>query len=225
VNLTVAKDFGSSSQTNHSSSQLISSLAAGLFGSLAVVVSVILTDSLVINRVSDPLLRWPLAIAVGLVISLKFIVEGSLINARSESARKVERLYLARVVSPGLASTLFVSLFAVIYIWTQSYLSALVGAVVIATPYFLLFLVFPRLAISRLATSKRNLVFEVMLIGAFTFGVYTLIQLAPATVIDKSKAFILLGLVPGLIHGIYSIFVASSEHEARKAERIEEAVS
>jgi hypothetical protein len=225
VNLTVAKDFAATSKINRSSSVLVSSLAAGIFGSLAVVVSVILTDSLVINRVSDPLLRWPLAITVGIVIALKFISEGALISARSESARKEERLYLARVISPGLASTLFISLFAIIYIWTQSYLSALIGAVVIATPYFLLFLVFPRLAITRLATSKRNLIFEVMLIGAFTFGVYTLIQLAPATVIDKSKAFILLGLVPGLLHGVYSIFVASSEHEARKAERNQEAVS
>jgi hypothetical protein len=225
VNLTVSQDFATDSQNKRSSANLISSLAAGFFGALAVVVAVILTDSLVINRVSDSLLRWPLAITVGIVIAIKFIAEGFISNARAEIEVKEERLYLARVVSPGLAMTLFVSIFAVVYIWTQSFTSALVGAFVIATPYFLLFVVFPRLAIPRLANSKRSLIIEAILIGALTFGVYTLIQLAPTTVIDKSKAFILLGLIPGFLHGIYSIFVASSEHEIRKAERTEEVIA
>jgi hypothetical protein len=116
-----------------------------------------------------------------------------------------------------MAMTLSVSLFAIIFIWTQSYISALVGAVVMATPYFLLFLVFPRLALARLESSKRSLIVEAILIGAFTFGIYALIQLLPTTVIAKSQAFILLGLVPGLLHGVYSVFVASSEHAAGKA--------
>jgi hypothetical protein len=225
VHLTVSQDFVSDSQNKRSSTNLVSSLAAGFFGALAVVVAVILTDSLVINRVSDPLLRWPLAIVVGIVIAIKFVAEGSIGNSRPENEVREERLYLARVVSPGLAMTLFVSIFAIVYIWTQSYLSALVGASVITTPYFLLFVVFPRLAIPRLANSKRSLIVESLLIGALTFGLYALIQLAPTTVIDKSKAFILLGLIPGLIHGIYSIFVASSEHEARKAEKSGEVVA
>ena len=222
VHLTVPKDFGSGAQANDLTKNFISSALAGIFGALAVVVSVILTDSLVINRVSDSLLRWPLAGCVAVVIALKYIIESFFHNSRSETASKQERLYLARVVSPGMAMTLFGSLFAVIFIWTQSYFSALIGASVIATPYFLLFLVFPRLAISRLARSRRSLIFEVLLIGAFTFGVYTLIQLLPTTVFAKSQAFILIGLIPGLIHGVYSIFIASSEHESRKAERVEE---
>ena len=146
-----------------------------------------------------------------------------LVNSRSESAIKEERLYLARVVSPGMAMTLSASLFAIIFIWTQSFIAAFIGAVVIATPYFLLFLVFPRLAVARLESSKRNLIIEAILIGAFTFGVYALIQLLPTTVIAKSQAFILLGLVPGLLHGVYSVFVASSEHVAGKAK--EEAIA
>ena len=223
VHLTVPRDFGSLSQEKSTSSGVVSSLAAGLFGGLAVVISVILTDSLVINRVADSLLRWPLALTVGAVIALKYIAEGALVKARSETELKEERLYLARVVSPGMAMTLSASLFAIIFIWTQSYISALIGAVVIATPYFLLFLVFPRLALARLESSKRSLIVEALLIGAFTFGIYTLIQLLPTTVIAKSQAFILLGLVPGLLHGVYSVFVASSEHAAGKAK--EEAIA
>jgi hypothetical protein len=223
VHLTVPRDFGSHSQEKKSSSGVVSALAAGLFGGFAVVISVILTDSLVINRVADSLLRWPLALAVGAVIALKYIAEGALVKSRSEAALKEEHLYLARVVSPGMAMILSASLFAVIFIWTQSYVAALVGAAVITTPYFLLFLVFPRLAVARLENSKRSLIIEAILIGAFTFGIYALIQLLPTTVIAKSQAFILLGLVPGLLHGVYSVFVASSEHVAGKAK--EEAIA
>ena len=222
VNLTAPHDLGINAQSNPSSKNLISSAAAGIFGALAVVVSVILTDSLVINRVSDAILRWPLAGCVGVVIALKYITESFISTPSSENATTQERLYLARVVSPGMAITLFGSLFAVIFIWTQSYFSALVGAMIIATPYFLLFLVFPRLAISRLVRSKRSLTLEALLIGALTYGVYTLIQLSPTTVFAKSQAFILIGLIPGLLHGIYSVFVASSEHQSRKIERVEE---
>jgi hypothetical protein len=223
VHLTVPRDLGADPDSSSPSGSAISAIAAGVFGALAVVISVILTDSLVINRVADSLLRWPLAITVGAVIALKYIAEGALVNSREESALKEERLYLARVVSPGMAMTISASLFAIIYIWTQSFIAAFIGAVVIATPYFLLFLVFPRLAVARLESSKRSLIIEAILIGAFTFGVYALIQLLPTTVIAKSQAFILLGLIPGLLHGVYSVFVASSEHVAAKAK--EEAIA
>jgi hypothetical protein len=223
VHLTVPRDLGADPDSARPSGNVISAVAAGVFGALAVVISVILTDSLVINRVADSLLRWPLAITVGAVIALKYIAEGALVSSREESALKEERLYLARVVSPGMAMTISASLFAIIYIWTQSFIAAFIGAVVIATPYFLLFLVFPRLAVARLESSKRSLIIEAILIGAFTFGVYALIQLLPTTVIAKSQAFILLGLLPGLLHGVYSVFVASSEHVAGKAK--EEAIA
>ena len=223
VHLTVPRDFGSHSDETNPPSAAVSAVAAGVFGALAVVISVILTDSLVINRVSDSLLRWPLALTVGAVIAVKYFAESVLLNSRSESEIKEERLYLARVVSPGMAMTLSAALFAIIFIWTQSYFAAFIGAIVITTPYFLLFLVFPRLAVARLESAKRSLLLEAILIGALTFGIYALIQLLPTTVIAKSQAFILLGLVPGLLHGIYSVFVASTEHVAGKVK--EEAIA
>lgn len=218
VHLTVPKDFGAKTSDHNSVAKIVASIGAGLLGSCAVVVSVILTDSLVINRESDSLLRWPLAATVGFVVTVKFIVEGVLNNSRTPENAKSESLYLARVVSPGMALTLLAGIFAIIFIWTQSYLAATVASLIIVTPYFLLFLVFPRIAISRLHDGKRNMLTEASLIGALTFGIYALIQLLPTTVIAKSQAFILLGLLPGLLHGIYSVVVASSEHVARKAE-------
>ena len=218
VQLTVAKDFGGKTDAESPAAKILASIGAGVLGSLAVVISVILTDSLVINRESDSLLRWPLAAAVGAVIALKFIAEGALNKSRPAEKVKSVNLYLARVVSPGMALTLLGGIFAIIFIWTQSYLASAAAALVIATPYFLLFLVFPRIAMARLADGKRNMLIEATLIGALTFAAYAAIQLVPTTVIAKSQAFILIGLIPGLLHGVYSVFVASSEHVARKTE-------
>jgi hypothetical protein len=220
VHLTVEKDLVKDPENKSFVSVIVSSLAAGILGSFAVVISVILTDSLVINRQSDPALRWPLAIVVGLVITLKFLLEHFLQAKREDGATHPQKLYLARVVSPGMAMTLLGSLFAVVYIWTQSYVAAAGAALVIAAPYFLLFLVFPRIAVPRLANGKRNMNAEALFIGLLTFAIYTAISFLPTTVIAKSQAFILLGLVPGLLHGIYSVVVASSEHVARKAEEV-----
>ena len=218
VQLTVPKDFGAKTSDQSPAAKFVASIGAGVLGSLAVVVSVILTDSLVINRESDPLLRWPLAAAVGAVITIKFLAESVLNNSRTPESAKSESLYLARVVSPGLALTLLGGIFAIVFIWTQSYVASAGAALVIATPYFLLFLVFPRIAMDRLSRGKRNMLIEAALIGALTFAVYAAIQLLPTTVIAKSQAFILLGLIPGLLHGVYSVVVASSEHVARKTE-------
>jgi hypothetical protein len=218
VQLTVPKDFGAQTSDQSPAAKFVAGIGAGVLGSLAVVVSVILTDSLVINREADSMLRWPLAAAVGAVITIKFLAEGALNNSRTPENAKSESLYLARVVSPGLALTLLGGIFAIVFIWTQSYLASAGAALVIATPYFLLFLVFPRIAMDRLSGGKRNMLIEAALIGTLTYAVYAAIQLLPSTVIAKSQAFILLGLMPGLLHGVYSVFVASSEHVARKAE-------
>jgi hypothetical protein len=218
VQLTVPKDFGAQTSDQSPAAKFVAGIGAGVLGSLAVVVSVILTDSLVINREADSLLRWPLAVAVGAVITIKFLAEGALNDSRTPENAKSESLYLARVVSPGLALTLLGGIFAIVFIWTQSYLASAGAALVIATPYFLLFLVFPRIAMDRLSRGKRNMLFEAALIGALTYACYAAIQLLPTTVIAKSQAFILIGLIPGLLHGVYSVFVASSEHVARKAE-------
>lgn len=120
-----------------------------------------------------------------------------------------------------MALTLSASMFAIVFIWTQSYFAAFVGMAVITTPFYLLFLVFPRIALRGLEIGRRNMLIEAVLIGLLTLAIYFAIQFLPTTVIAKSQAFILLGLVPGLLHGIYSVVVASSEHVAQTREKEE----
>ena len=103
-----------------------------------------------------------------------------------------------------------------VYVWTNEFSSALIGSAVIAAPYFLLFLVFPKLGKILKSEVRRNIVLEAVMVAALTWGIYLLIQQLPMAVVSKSRAFILIGLVPSLLHAIYSVAVASSEFEARR---------
>ena len=211
LDLTIARDL---KKLPRQSAALLSALAAALVGGLSVAMSTILTDSLVINRQASELLRWPLAAVVAVVIFIKYVI-ASLLN-REELEE--EKLYMARVVSPGLATTLFFGTMLLVYVWTNQASSALLGSLIISAPYFLLFLVFPKLGKFMKSEARRNIVIELLLVVALTYGVYFLIQQLPLAVISKSRAFILLGLVPSLLHALYSVIVASGEFASRRAE-------
>jgi hypothetical protein len=211
VELTIKRDF---KKLSEKSTALISSLIASLVGGASVAMSTILTDSLVVNRQASELLRWPLAAVVALVLFVKF--SSSIILNRDDATD--ENLYLARVVSPGLATTLFFGTLLLVYVWTNQFSSALIGSLVISAPYFLLFLVFPKIGKVLKSEVPRNILLEAFIVAALTWGIYILIQLLPMAVVSKSRAFILLGLVPSLLHAIYSVAVASSEFQARRTD-------
>lgn len=211
VELTIKRDV---KKLPEKATALLSAFVASLVGGASVAMSTILTDSLVINRQASDLLRWPLAAVVALVLFIKF---SSSIAVKRDDVTD-ENLYLARVVSPGLATTLFFGTLLLVYVWTNQFSSALIGSLVISAPYFLLFLVFPKLGKVLKSEVRRNILLEVVIVAALTWGIYFLIQQLPMTVVSKSRAFILLGLVPSLLHAIYSVAVASSEFQARRTD-------
>ena len=155
-----------------------------------------------------------MAALVAAVIFVKFVAADSMKTA----AVAEEKLFIARVVSPGLATTLFFGTLLLVYVWTNQFGATLLSAVVISAPYFLLFVVFPQWGRFITGEVKRNILIEALIVVSLTFGIYLLIQLLPLAVISKSRAFILLGLVPSFIHALYSVVVASGEFAARKAE-------
>lgn len=197
-------------RVSENAAKFLSTIVAALVGGSSVVLSTILTDSLVVNRQSSDLLRWPLAATVAAVIAIKFIFE----NATDKSVEdgRPETLYMARVVSPGLAWTIFAGTILLTYAWTEKLPSSLFASVVIAAPYILLFLIFPGLSRLTARPLPRNLFIEGLLVVLLTFGVYIAVQALPETVVNKSRAFILLGLIPSFIHAIYSLVLASAEH-------------
>jgi hypothetical protein len=199
-------------------------VVSAAFGSTAVVLSAILTDSLVINVQGNSFARWPLMALVALVIILKNFAEVAIDNSRRKKGNEVEVLtesiYLARVISPSMTFLLAVALFSITYVWTEKPLQSLIATLIIAAPFFLSFMVFPEVAGKRFPMIRRNLVLETIVISVLTVAIYAGIQYLPMSTREKAQAFILVGLVPVLIHAIYSALVVSSERTQLKEEGV-----
>jgi hypothetical protein len=211
IRLTINQDFKCLSPQI---SKVVSALLAAISGGATVALSTILTDSLVINRQASELLRWPLAVTLALVIFIKYLFE----SIKEPIEGREEKLFLARVVSPGFAFIIFFASLLLVYVWTNNALATLIASAVMAAPYFLLFVVFPKLGRLKLPTGKRNVLIEVAIVVGLTLLAYWAIQTLPQAVIIRSRIFILIGFVPSLLHAIYSVAIASAEYAARSKE-------
>jgi ABC-type spermidine/putrescine transport system permease subunit II len=129
-----------------------------------------------------------------------------------------ERLLLARVVSPGVAYSLSFAIFGIIFAWSKSFTISAIATIVMALPYFLLFIAFPGTRLQSLARIRRNVLIETAMVAGATYLIYFFVQLYPAETIQKSEAFILLGLIPVLLHGVFSLLHASAEMTKREVD-------
>lgn len=212
VRLTIGHDFR---RLSGKANSIVSAFLAALAGGVTVAMSTIITDSLVINRQASDLLRWPLAGAVALTILVKYLFE----TTKENNVATQEKLFLARVISPGLAITLFFGNLLLVYVWTNQITATFIASLVMIAPYFMLFVVFPKLGLLRLDKVKRNLMIEIVIVVGLTFAAYWAIQGLPQDVIIRSRIFILIGFVPSLLHAIYSVAIASAEFAARTQEQ------
>jgi hypothetical protein len=212
VRLTIGQDF---KRLSGKANSIVSAFLAALAGGATVAMSTIITDSLVINRQASDLLRWPLAGAVALTILVKYLFE----TTKENNVATQEKLFLARVISPGLATTLFFGNLLLVYVWTNQITATVIASLVMIAPYFMLFVVFPKLGRLRLDKAKRNIVLEIVIVVGLTFTAYWVIQGLPQDVIIRSRIFILIGFVPSLLHAIYSVAIASAEFAARAEEQ------
>jgi hypothetical protein len=194
--------------------EFLALLVSAALGSMLVIVSTILTDSLVINIQGKSFLRWPLTLIVAIVIFGKNFGEGALDKIRIKREIDVETIeesiFLARVMSPGVTFMLATAVFGITYVWTEKAAQSLFATLVISAPFFLNIMVFPEIAAKRFKLAQRNLLIEIVAISAITVVLYQGIQHLPMSTHEKAQAFILLGLVPVLVHSVYSSLAASS---------------
>jgi hypothetical protein len=229
--LTIPNDFKSlSTKVSSRTSAILTNIFAALFGSIAVVISAILTDSLVISKQGSVISRYPLAAIIFIAIIAKNSISGGITKKSTDEEPKpmevIEELELARVVSPGFATIFTLLIVGLIDVWTQSWTPTFIATGLIGTPLFLLFMVFPEFASKRLPKIERNVLVEALVVGILTVITYLLIQMLPMGVVQKSKTFILLGVIPVLLHAVYSLALASKERaEEREVEKYKEVES
>ena len=157
----------------------------------------------------------PLALTSGVMALLKNLLDYSLdakiIKKNSVVTTKVESLYVARVLSPGSSFVILLGVVGIAFVWTQSMADSLVVAAVSALPFVALYLAFPYKLFAKLPTVPRNVLVEALGLAGLTFLVFLALNQLPLSVIQKSKTFILLALVPLVLHAIYSLLLDSSD--------------
>ncbi|CAB4529573.1 unannotated protein [freshwater metagenome] len=198
---------------------------SALLGSVAVVISTILTDSLVINIQGNKFLRWPLMAIVFVLIIAKNLMEIAIdrrrIKREIEVETEVESIILQRSMSQPMTFTLATAIFGITYVWTEKANQSLIATLVISAPFFLNSIHLPRLVGVRFAKARRNLMIEAIIVALLTVAVYIGVQYLPMSTREKAQAFILLGLVPVLLHSVYSSLVATSEKNKFEKEEVE----
>jgi len=158
-------------------------------------------------------------VAIGLVAKnlVNELIDMRVLKADSLVRVEVESIYVARVLSPSFATILGIGILGLIYVWTQQLSISLIVTSLLLLPYVLLFVIFPEFAGRRMPTFPRNITIEATFMAVAAGIVFFCIEKLPLEVIQKSKTFILLGLVPSVIHALYSVVVDSSERAKRKA--------
>ena len=163
----------------------------------------------------------PLALTSGAVALLKNLLDYGLdakfIKKNSEVTMKVESLYVARVLSPGSSAVILLGVVGIAFVWTQSMADSFVVATVTALPFVALYLAFPYKFFARIPSIPRNVLVEALSLGGLTFLVFLALNSLPLSVIQKSKTFILLALVPLVLHAIYSLLLDSSDRLKERA--------
>jgi len=199
----------------------LSLIISSVFGGASVVFAAVLLQSLLINQFTPSFMRWPLGaiVAIGLVAKnlVNELIDMRVLKADSLVRVEVESIYVARVLSPSFATILGIGILGLIYVWTQQLSISLIVTSLLLLPYVLLFVIFPEFAGRRMPTFPRNITIEATFMAVAAGIVFFCIEKLPLEVIQKSKTFILLGLVPSVIHALYSVVVDSSERAKRKA--------
>ena len=194
---------------------------SSLFGGASVVFASVLLQSLLINQFTSPFMRWPLGLIVVAALVgknlLNELIDMRVLKRDSSVRVEVESIYVARVLSPSFATLLAVGVLGLIYVWTQQLVTSLIVTALLVLPYALLFVIFPEFAGRKLPTFPRNITIEATLMAIVAGIVFFAIEKLPLEVIQKSRTFILLGVVPSVIHALYSVVVDSSERAKRKA--------
>ena len=171
----------------------------------------ILVLSLVVIVTEPESPSWLLSVLVSLIVLGKSLMAPQQ-RETSESTREVT---VGRVISPSSLFFLLLFFSGTLYIWMRDWVSALALAGVLVLPYGLLVIRFGGPKIALLLKAKRLALLEALGATLIAYLIFTYIQRMPFEVLERSRLFLALGVIPVLLHSLYSMFwdVADRSHE------------
>ena len=185
----------------------LNSLLGGAAAGIVFHAAQILILSLVVT-VSEPApVSWLLSLVVGVAVVGKSLIRGSLEGLRSGDSDAVARIEvpIGRVISPKMTFFLLSFFLGTLYIWIRDWISALALALALVAPYAMLLIRFsgPRMAFLRRV--PRDVLLEALLVSALGYLIFFALQDSPFEVLERSRLFLILGVMPVLIHALFSM--------------------
>jgi hypothetical protein len=112
---------------------------------------------------------------------------------------------IGRVVSPKTVTFLLIFFSGTLFIWIRDWISAIALALALTAPYALLLVRFGGPRFEVLKRLPRNPLVEALVVSGIGFAIFYALEDLPFEVLERSRLFLILGVIPVLMHALYSI--------------------
>ena len=210
---TISRDFSKSKLEGEDPIKFV-----GVIGSSVVGAGVFYLGQALVNSViyTEQQLRSITIVHVLIVFALLAIrgfTDGVILESKRDVITRDESFFIARVSSPLTGLIVLASIFAFVYIWTESAARSAFVAVLFALPYLLIFIKFNKVGVLKTERIQRNILLESALISLSTFIAFREISQKPLLLDQRAGLLLLLTAVAPVIHAIYSSIHSSNEEK------------
>lgn len=197
-----ADDIANESRISNFSFQgkVLGSLVAGaVFHSTQIL---ILSLVVTVNEAAPT--SWLLSAAFALGTFARLQLRGSLEASTTQGVLVFDTAIVGRILSGKTVSFLALFFIGTIYIWVRDWLSALALGLALTAPYALLLIRFGGPNLRWLVKVPRSALIEALVVSAFAYAVFRALESSPFEVLERSRLFLILGVIPVLLHALYS---------------------
>jgi hypothetical protein len=92
-----------------------------------------------------------------------------------------------------------------LYIWIRDWISAIALGLALTAPYAMLLVRFSSPRIALLGKLRREPLIEALLVSGVGYLIFYLLEDLPFEVLEQSRLFLILGVIPVLIHALFSM--------------------
>lgn len=185
-----------------------SGLLVGAIAAAAIfLASQILILSLVVT-VTEPVgVTWELSLMVGLLTVARHMIEPKLEPRVSDGQELSSSTWIVvgRVLAPKSVAFLAAFFMGTLFIWLRDWLSAITLALALVLPFAMLLVRFRGPKFKTLSRLPRSGLIESTLLTVAGFLIFRLMQDQPFEVLERSRLFLVLAVIPVLIHSLYSM--------------------
>jgi len=163
----------------------------------------ILVLSLVVAVAEPRATSWLLSAAFAAATLLRLQLRSSLESSTARSSLTMDSKTVGRVIAGKTTGFLALFFVGTIYIWVRDWISALALGIALVAPYALLLVRFTGPKLSWLRKVPRSALVEALIVTAFAYGIFTALQDMPFEVLERSRLFLIIGVIPVLVHSLY----------------------